>query len=50
MRRIAGFAIESDIGERNAEYVGYRLFLLLTDPGSDLVAGCRGRQDGPFGR
>ncbi len=36
-----GFAIESDVGERNAEYVGYRLFLLLTDPGSELVAGCR---------
>lgn len=32
-----GLEVDEAIGESNAEYVGYRLFLLLTDPTSDLV-------------
>jgi peptidoglycan/LPS O-acetylase OafA/YrhL/glycosyltransferase involved in cell wall biosynthesis len=33
--------VESDIGEQDADYIGYRLFLLLVDPGSRSVSGDR---------
>lgn len=34
-----GLEARADLGERDADYLGYRLFLLLTDPASERLVG-----------
>ena len=39
-----GFQVAPDLGEQNADYVGYRLFLLLSDPTTERLVGARRRE------
>ena len=39
-----GQQVRPDLGEQNADYIGYRLFLLLIDPASERLVGARRRE------